>query len=467
MMTITDTRQHAGNSKETPLTILKTGLGKCDKKLLKGHAFFHIPESLITYQTIRLPVLTAKDLEMAMRHQVSGHEKLLWRNQWLQEEVGETKTQNRYIITKIDPETIKPYITLFEEFDLNVTAIVSDAEVIEGLVQSKILEIPLEKHTAFVTNEDQSFNVTVVHQHKLIFNRQFKNTLGKTCHALPPSTAELTPELQTLVDDAMTEIKASLSFFDTRTPPISIDAIYPLDDCLAMKPIFESLEKSQNPPCKKPALKPNTTLAVPMNDAVSGYLKAIGAATNILPKTAHPLLPDPYRFKWLHKVSLACFAIGIPLILALNFAMGSWYAKEIKVRNKKISQKRNSFTKLEKKLATFKKGLTSDSKKLESIETIFNTLIYKVPIDDFLYQLSLWDFRELYIDKIEIRQSSLKISGKVLTSATTTAFTKHLNNIKSLSYINNLDYRIKKQNKIISTFTITARMEKEKLRAPQ
>ena len=85
------------------------------------------------------------------------------------------------------------------------------------------------------------------------------------------------------------------------------------------------------------------------------------------------------------------------------------------------------------------------SKRNSQIKQLENKIIYKIPARDLFDQLSTFDFKEIYLEHIDIKEKSLKISGLVVSTHLTTAFTSYIKQLKQMPYLQNINYQTKKR----------------------
>jgi Tfp pilus assembly PilM family ATPase len=446
-------------------------------------------------QNISLPNLTPEELISTIENQIPNSKNYYWGEKNLGYFKNQEKTNNSNIlIFKAKKEVIEKYIAIFDKHAIELEEITTEVSAVENLVTKKTVVI--EQKQRFIIDLDfNHLKLYVFLDNELKFFRQisfgYRDIIKDLCRKVKTETEEIniTEDLarKILADhdlfnradtihglpldhlfflirpslEKMTiEIQKSIHFFTQKSKTnIEISELYMLGCFFKIKNIHTYLSEKLNITIKPLDIKEAIFKKRPETDLVIIDSLSLSFATGLSKRDSNEsLLPKHYLNRPKKRKALRII-LGIIALWAVLFlsSLGYYSYKITKIKNQ-IKKETPSLQSLvsSRDLLITKKNLNHDiATKFRFIKELDKKT---ASIAELVYALNLLNFNELYLNKLEINNSNIRIEGAISKDKSQYLLTKYIDNLSNTEFLSNINFQILRGDDLQSNFVITARL---------
>jgi hypothetical protein len=413
--------------------------------LLNSHCYLCIPDELLFVESTWLPELNEINSFRAIYNKIDNVSNFIWDYQFLKTKTLEMNNkQNKYLIYKIKKDIVDKFINIFKENKTYLYSIVPEAKAIGNMLKNDFVFYPKKKHSLFMQLDNTLIKIYIFHDSKLVFFRHMKNELGKKIESNLSKDSELLP----IIEKTCKSIEETISYYTSQNPEVELSDLYLFGDFAIKETIKEKFSEQLNLPVKSANLK-FYRLDTPRSISENTYERLMALSAGEDRKSGSPikLLSENYANMPSRVLAYYILFVGLILLSALNIFSYISYESATSKMTKGIAQIKTKYETIEKHMHYQSQEDKFKSEQSEQTEIVKAKIINKISPGPFLYHLNSLNFKDIYINQIQIKGLSLYIQGTPKSKKIRDKFTNYLSQFKRYPFFSNVNYNLYKEKK--------------------
>lgn len=420
-----------GDEESTLSELFERAIRSLPVGLLRNkNIYITLPESLFKTNMVNIPELSERDRRLSFMRELGLSETIIWDYSTIQKFKNEESQSDNFLVVQTDPAELREFYEVAEKHQLRIRAVIPKSTLFKNLITHKLLKT--EKEQEFVLHQETSIS------HLMVFEGT-KLTFYRHLHLDHQD-----------VEGIQQEVLETLKFLENKYA-------FKIDTVTLSSPFHTS----------KQLIKKLSTLFTVRNieDFFGQHPRenyfARGTALESVSKHTLQLTPLNVRLYWLNALNKLLVYVGLPLLVFLMVGQYFWLGHQIELSKVSVSQQKAPFVQLESEYGALKTKMEKEYDRMKKSQKLQESVKLKSPADNFLSHISQFEYEFLYLDRILLQETNVKIWGKVLTGSVAQDFTKYLHLLRDLPYLKEMNYRLNEDKTgTFSEFVITASLEK-------
>ncbi|MFC1617174.1 hypothetical protein ACFL2K_03040 [Candidatus Margulisiibacteriota bacterium] len=454
---------------------------------------FALPCHHVLFKKIKLPELSPREFQLALRNSIEEPEKFCWDYFFTQERINSEGAEQDIFTIKAETIIVNSFIDIFEKHKIELDNITVKSSVFHSIFnqgedkkQPLIFAIDLEKELLkiyILKNGKPLFFRVVPYGYleiiKVISGKIEKD--GKKIECDTDSTIKLLAEndifnpdqaspipleqlfflVRPVLEKMVIEIKKSIQFFLQEDESTNIDAAYIIGDFLKVKNIKNYFSEQLGMVVQFPSFAKQEKIKKADN-ALPALISAINFAALVgrdgQKERGISLLPQYYREKKIKKTFVLSFATSLVLwLLILVFFFIKYADMNTRLRGQ-IYSKKNELQEIIKRRNLIRQKKNINEEKTNRILFVDKIDKERLPLEDLLYRLNSLDSRNIKLTNLAVDKNEVVIKGQIKQANSSALISNYIDGIAKIPYISEVKFEVKHSGSKEAVLVIKAKI---------